>query len=183
MAVFRAPRGDLAGAVTSYRKALAIDPQYAEVHCNLAGVFKQQGKFVEALESMRRGHELGSKRNNWKYPTARWVASAERRVELDRKASAIIRGEEESATPRERLEMGTLLYYKQDYPNVARFYDDAFKADPKLADDLGAGFRHQAARAAALARSPTAMKRKSPPSSSRLCTSRLARGCKQTCCC
>ena len=34
---------------------------------------KRTGQLREALESLQRGHELGSKDPNWKYPSAQWI--------------------------------------------------------------------------------------------------------------
>src|SRR5205823_5829225 len=64
---------DLDGALSHYHKALAIAPNYADAHCNLGHTLGQQGRFAAALQSLKTGHELGSKLPSWKYPSAQWI--------------------------------------------------------------------------------------------------------------
>jgi Flp pilus assembly protein TadD len=49
-------------AIACFRKALDLDPNYAEAHCNLGIALARLGRFAESLASLKRGHELGSKR-------------------------------------------------------------------------------------------------------------------------
>lgn len=142
---------DLDGAVTSYRKAIASDPQLAEAHCNLAQALDRQGKFAEALAAVKRGHELGSKRKDWRYPSAQWLAQIQRRVDLDLRLPAVLGGQDSPADAGERLEMARLLFAKMAYADAARFYAGAFKDDPNLSRDLRKAHRYNAACAAALA--------------------------------
>jgi serine/threonine-protein kinase len=144
-------QGDVAGAVAEYRKAIALKPDYAEAHCNLGHALRQQGQFREALEELRRGHELGSRRPGWRYPSAEWVRQCERLVELDEKLPALLDGKTAPAGAGERIELAGLCSLKHLNRAAARFYADAFAAEPKLADDLGAAHRYNAASAAALA--------------------------------
>ena len=67
-----------AEAVESLRTAVRLQPDYAEAHCNLGIFLQQQGAYSEGLEMLRKGHELGSRRPDWQYPSAQWVADAER---------------------------------------------------------------------------------------------------------
>jgi serine/threonine-protein kinase len=55
------------------------------------------------------------------------------------------------ASPAEQAEFASLFALKRLDSAAARFYEEAFAAEPKLADDLGAGHRYDAACAAALA--------------------------------
>ena len=47
-------RGEHAAAVDHYRRALELDPAFADAYCNLGTVFFEQGRFVEAEASYRR---------------------------------------------------------------------------------------------------------------------------------
>jgi tetratricopeptide (TPR) repeat protein len=72
-------RGDLPGAEAAFREAIRIDPGYPEPHCNLGLLLlDRKGRPAEALPLLRRGHELGSQRPGWKYPSEQWVADCER---------------------------------------------------------------------------------------------------------
>src|SRR5439155_5129454 len=80
-------------AEVAFRDAIRLQPNYAEAHCGLGRALYEQGRFDDALEAMRRCHELGSETPGWRYPSADWVREYERRVELDRKLPAVLRGE------------------------------------------------------------------------------------------
>ncbi|MFI5460715.1 MAG: tetratricopeptide repeat protein, partial [Isosphaerales bacterium] len=138
-------------AIAEFRTALRLKPDYAEAHCNLGHVFRQRGRFVEALAEFKRGHELGSKDPNWHYPSAEWVRETERLVELDRKLPAILSGQAKPADPAETLALAELCQDKKLHGASARLWAEAFQAQPKLADDMQAQNRYNAACAAALA--------------------------------
>src|SRR5262249_25125684 len=102
--------------------------------------------------ALKKGHELGSRKPAWPYPSAQWVRQAERLVELDAKLPAFLKGETKPGSPTEQIEMARLCQqYKQLYIAAAGFYRSAFAAQPQLADDLRSRDRCHAACAAALA--------------------------------
>ncbi len=146
-------QGQLVEAVAVYRKVIELKPDFPEAHCNLGQVLALQGQFAEALAHRRRGHELGSQRPGWPYPSALRVKESERLVELDAKLPKVLMGEVEPADVGERLALAQLcqLPCKSLYAAAVRFYAGAFAAQPGPADDLRAGHRYNAARAAALA--------------------------------
>jgi tetratricopeptide (TPR) repeat protein len=144
-------KGRLDKAIAEYREAIRLQKDYAEAHCNLGGILGQKGQFREALEEVRRGHELGSRNPGWRYPSAEWVRQAERLVELDERLPGILEGKTTPAIPRDGIELAGICSLKRLNRAAARLYEAAFAADPKLLDDLGASFRYNAARAAALA--------------------------------
>ena len=67
-------QGKSGEAIAEFREAIRLKPDYAEAHCNVGLVLARQGNFSESLAELRRGHELGSKRPGWPFPSARWVA-------------------------------------------------------------------------------------------------------------
>jgi TPR repeat len=69
--------------VAAYRKAIALEPDHAESHCNLGIALWHQGELAPALISLERGHELGSRRKDWRYPSAQWVRECRQQLELD----------------------------------------------------------------------------------------------------
>jgi Tfp pilus assembly protein PilF len=50
--------GDLAGALTAYKRALELNPGHADTHNNLGVALKEQGRIEDAITSYRRALEL-----------------------------------------------------------------------------------------------------------------------------
>ncbi len=82
LGIFLARTRRPAEAAAAFRKAIALRPDYAESHCNLGYVLQQQGELAQALISLERGHELGSQRKDWHYPSAEWVRECRRQLEV-----------------------------------------------------------------------------------------------------
>jgi serine/threonine-protein kinase len=146
-------KGDLEEAIRCYHTAVELDPMYAEAHCNLGQSMRDMGKFTDAVAAFKRGHELGSQRKVWKYPSAEWVSQCERLCELDRKLLDILKSDAQPAGTVERLELASLcqLPCRRLHAAAARFYSEAFAADPKTVEDPRTGHRYRAAQAATLA--------------------------------
>jgi serine/threonine protein kinase/Flp pilus assembly protein TadD len=153
LAIALRAQGDVEGAIHTYRAALRINPRLAQAHCNLGLLLKQQGQFAEALRALKTGHGLGSRRADWRYPSAAWVRDAERLAALDGKLAKVLKGEAQPADAAEWAAMAWLCERPSRQLHVAavRFYAEAFASDPKLADDLEVSHRYDAACAAALA--------------------------------
>jgi serine/threonine protein kinase/Flp pilus assembly protein TadD len=143
--------GRLGEGVAAYRRAIALWPDHPEIHCNLGYALRLQGEFAPALAAFQRGHELGSRRPHWTYPSAQWVKECQRLVEIDGREQAVLRGEVPLRSAAERNEYAQLCYYKKLYAASARLRAEAFAADPHLADDPVTEHRYYAACAAALA--------------------------------
>jgi serine/threonine-protein kinase len=143
--------GQVDEAIACYRKAIALDPKYAEAHCNLGHALSSQGRFAEALAAFKRGHELGTKRSDWTYPSAAWVRQATRLAVLEEKLPAFLKGEVKPRDMAERVGLIAVCRARKLHHAAARLYADAFAADSKLANDLRAQRRYNAACQAALA--------------------------------
>jgi serine/threonine protein kinase/Flp pilus assembly protein TadD len=144
-------QGKLEEAIAEYRAAIRIKPDSAEAFCNLGLVLGQMGLFREALESLERGHKLGSRQPGWKYPSERWVREARQLVELEKKLPAILKGEAMPKDTDERLVLRNVCYKTGRHASATRFADEAFVERPALADDLARSTRYDAACSAALA--------------------------------
>jgi serine/threonine-protein kinase len=97
-----------------------------------------------AAEAYRKANTLN--------PTNWWVKHAERLIQLDGRLSAIRVGKAQAADTHERLALAQHCQdFKHLYADAARFYTAAFSDNPKLAEDLEALRRYNAACAAALA--------------------------------
>jgi tetratricopeptide (TPR) repeat protein len=145
-------KNQLDEASAQYRQVIDLQTdQYAEANCALAGILKSQGQLSASLDFYQRGHASGSKRKDWRHPSAQWVADAERLVRLEAKLADFLAGKAAATDNGERLGLAEVCYLKRKQVAAARFYADAFTADPKLADDRRASHRYNAACAAALA--------------------------------
>jgi serine/threonine-protein kinase len=142
--------GDLPGAIAANRAAIHLQPDSAEAHCNLGQALRQAGDFAGALAELRRGHELGSRRPGWPYPSAEWVRQTERMAALAGRLETVLGGEAGPADDAERLALAQMCYDTRRYAAAARLWAEALAADPKLADDRRAQHRYNAACAAAL---------------------------------
>jgi serine/threonine-protein kinase len=139
-------------AIAEFHKALQIQPDYAKAWCKMAYALRDQGKLTESLASFRRGHELGSRNPDWAYPSADRVREAEELVRLDALLPAFLSGAAAPIDADARLRLADFCQrYKHDNTASARFYADAFAADPRLAENPSSNAHYNAACAAALA--------------------------------
>jgi tetratricopeptide (TPR) repeat protein len=146
-------KGLINEAIAEYRQAIRIKEDFAEAHCNLGHALQEKGQLRKSVEELQRGHELGSRNPRWPYPSAQWLRQAQQLAQLDDRLSAILEGKDQPKDAAERLGFAKLCqkHYRQQYAAAARFYQQAFDAERKLAEDVRAGYRYDAACAAALA--------------------------------
>src|SRR5262249_46971623 len=123
---------------------------FAEAHCYLGQALSQNGQFARALKALRRGHELGSKRLRWPYPSGQWVKECQRLVELDARLPEILSANKQPADAADRAALAKVCCLKRLHHQAAPFYEKAFADHPSLAADLEKGHRYEAACAAAL---------------------------------
>jgi tetratricopeptide (TPR) repeat protein/tRNA A-37 threonylcarbamoyl transferase component Bud32 len=132
-------------AISEWREAIRLQPTFKEAAGNLAGTLADLGRFEESLQVVRQCPQLG----------AEWVARAERLVALDRRLPQVLSGKDKPADA-EQIEFARLCLRKKLYGNAARFFEAAFAAQLRLAEDLTSSDRYDAARAGALAAGDTA---------------------------
>jgi tetratricopeptide (TPR) repeat protein len=144
-------QGRAVEAVTELREAIRLRPDFAAAHCNLGIVLQRQGNFREALDELSKGHELGSKRPDWQYPSAEWVRRAERMAALEARLPAVIRGDDRPRDGAEATALADMAYQVGRHGASTRLYIGAFESDRRLAEDMRSGHRYNAACAAALA--------------------------------
>ncbi len=144
--------GQLDEAIAEYRTAIPLKKDFAEAHCNLGLALMQKGQFRQALEELRLGHQLGSRNPSWHYPSAQWLRQVERLAALDDRLPKLLKGQAQPAGVAECLDWA---FFCQESKHLnaaaAHWYTEAFAADPRIAADLQAGHRYNAACAAALA--------------------------------
>jgi serine/threonine-protein kinase len=140
-------KGDVEGAAALFRENVRLRPTQVRLHCNLGVGLQRLGRFTEAVESFRRGHQLAVMQDSIYRPQ---VEEALRRVqhvaELDRRLAT---GKLEPVGAFEALEFAGVCSCKRRYADAVAFYRRAFEWDPKLAAEDRANAARDAALAAA----------------------------------
>jgi hypothetical protein len=98
-------------------------------------VLTGHGRTREALPWLRKGHEIGSKRPGWVYPSKQWVDSAELQAELEDRLDRVLSGGERPRDAVERVAFAERLYARSRHAESARMYAEAFAEDAALAED------------------------------------------------
>jgi serine/threonine protein kinase/Flp pilus assembly protein TadD len=144
-------QGKKAEAVLAYRRAIFLDPKLAQAHGDLGGLLSL-GRFAEAHKAYRDCLRWLPTGHPKRPPAALKLRQCQQLLAVDRKLTAILKGEAQPGGLIEQLNLARLcLRLKKRYVSAVHFYAAAFTAQPKAADDLRAQHRYDAACAAALA--------------------------------
>ncbi len=109
------------------------------------------GRYRQALPEFRRGHELGSARPDWPYPSAQWLRETEELAAIEESLLSIVGGEQRASDGNEGILAAVLAYDRKRNAASADLYEQAFVLDAALASDMVNQHRYNAACAAALA--------------------------------
>jgi tetratricopeptide (TPR) repeat protein len=134
-------------AITSCRRAIELNPTNAMAHNHMGWALQSKGQLDEAIQSYRKAIEFNPK--NAFAPAN--LARAESIAAGRDKFADFEAGRYKPATSREFLDLAAWCLFKKLNRTAAGLYADAFAADPKLADDVKAAHRYNAACYAALA--------------------------------
>jgi serine/threonine-protein kinase len=142
-----------AEAAEAFRKVLARKPGHPRIRGNLVGALADQGKYPEAVAELRQWRDRLPADDPGRPDVEAALRSFERTAAADAKLPAVLRGEALPANAAEQLELARLCQrpYKGLNAASARFFADAFAADPKRADNPRSPDRYNAACSAALA--------------------------------
>jgi eukaryotic-like serine/threonine-protein kinase len=138
-------------AINHFREAVRLEPQFAHGRGALGQALLAQREFTEAEAETRRGLDLLSEwdkklRANLEGQLQR----CQRKRALEGRLPAVVQGKDRPAAA-DCLDLAELCFVKKHYATAARLFAEALAATPGLTDDLRAGHRFNAARAAALA--------------------------------
>jgi tetratricopeptide (TPR) repeat protein len=148
-----AGQGKLADAEKEYRAALLSKPSLYEARHNLGLLLEGQGKFTPALEELQRAEQVLSTNDQRLPPVQVDIRRCQALADLDRKLPDLLQNKVQPVDAAEALAVARLCQqpYKQLCAAGARFYADAFAAEPRLADDLPQWHRYNAGCNAVLA--------------------------------
>jgi serine/threonine-protein kinase len=141
----------LSEAEAAFRKAIDLRPGFALAHFNLAFALMEQARFDEALGFVNKGNALLPAKDPLREQARPMLVGCQRYVALDARLPAILQGTAKPRSAAEQIEFAQLCRLKKLYASAALFYAAAFAAESKLAQDVPAGARYNAACVAALA--------------------------------
>jgi serine/threonine protein kinase/tetratricopeptide (TPR) repeat protein len=143
--------GEVDEAAAAFRRALELDAKYPQAQAGLALALMTQGRLVEARAGFRRLQDLVHPGHPLQSIASRQPGECERLLALERKLPDVLAGKEQPAGASERLGYAWLCDCKGLHAEAARRYAEVFTGEQKWSDDLRAGYRYDAARAAAQA--------------------------------
>jgi serine/threonine protein kinase/Flp pilus assembly protein TadD len=124
-------------AIEVAAKAVALDEQFAEAHCNLGWARRGAGLFAPALEAMRRGHALGTARERWQYDSAGWVRELEQLVEAEQRMLAVAAGTAQPRDDVDRVGLADLAAWTGRWELAAGWFAAVLQRRPELLDRRG----------------------------------------------
>jgi tetratricopeptide (TPR) repeat protein len=142
-----AGKGQLDEAIACWRKAIELDPKNAKAHAALGIALRTKGQVDEAIACYKKAIALDPKLAG----VRTLLAQAERLAAVRDKLPAYQNSSYTPASNAERLDLAEWCKIKKLYHSATRLCAATFATDPKLADDLGAAHRYNAACYAALA--------------------------------
>jgi serine/threonine protein kinase/Tfp pilus assembly protein PilF len=138
-------------AIIEFRKAMAIDPTLPQTHGALGEALLMNGQFQEARAATQRALDMISEKQPARPFVLRQRQQCDRLLALEAKLNDVLAGNASPADNRERLGLIEVCVLKRLYLTAARLSTEAFSMDARVADDLKAFHRYNAACAAALA--------------------------------
>jgi tetratricopeptide (TPR) repeat protein len=150
----RIPNADgarLDEAIDHYRQAIRLEPRWDRPHGGLGQALLAKRQFAAADAALARCLELlPSKEAELRGNLERLRERCRRLMALDGRLADIVRGTDTPAAD-ECLDAAELCFVNGHHAPAARLYAEALAAAPRVTEDLPAGHRFNAARAAALA--------------------------------
>jgi eukaryotic-like serine/threonine-protein kinase len=138
-------------AIDHYRQAIRIEPSRPRTYAALGQALLAKRQFAEAKAATRRCLELlPSSEKDLRVRLERQQDRCRRLLDLEGRLPCIVQGTDNVATG-ECLDAAELCFVNEHYAAASRLYTEALGAQPQLTEDLRAGERFNAARAAVLA--------------------------------
>jgi tetratricopeptide (TPR) repeat protein len=138
-------------ALAASREAVRLGPDQVTHRHTLGEVYLSRGQFDEALAALREADRTRPATYRFADALAAEIRQAEHQRGLARRLPAILEGRESPADARERAEFAEVCRLTGRPAAATRLFAEAFRSDPRLAEDRNAPTRSNAARSAVLA--------------------------------
>jgi tetratricopeptide (TPR) repeat protein len=138
-------------ALPSFRAAVELKSDNAQYWAVLGLTLQKEGDIADALKALEKSRNLLRPDDPNRRTMQLSVDRCNQLIELDRKLAEILKGAAKPEGAAERVELAQVCVAKKLYGAAARFYQEAFADEPRMAEDLRAGRRYEAARAASRA--------------------------------
>ena len=134
-----------------FRQAVRLEPYFALAHGALGRALLARRELTEAEAEIRRGLDLFPEgEEKLRANLEGQMQRCQRLAALEGRLSAVVQGKDKPAAA-DCLDLAELCFVKNHFATAAHLYAEALAATPQLTEDLRAGHRFNAARAAALA--------------------------------
>ncbi len=137
--------------IREFRQALRLKPDLASAHTNLGLALRFRGEFTAAIAELRKARDLAKTNAALARQIEQGLIATEQQALIAARLPAVLSGKLKPADAAESLGFAQLCYDKKLHGSSARLWTEAFQAEPKLANDMQAQNRYNAACAAALA--------------------------------
>jgi tetratricopeptide (TPR) repeat protein len=144
-------QGKLNEAIAECRDSLRLKPGEPVAHANLGRTLRSRGEFTEAIAELRKAHDLARTNPRLAQEIERELIATDRQASLASRLPAVLTGKLKPGDGAETLGFAQLCYERKLHGSSARLWAEAFRAEPRLTDDMQAQHRYNAACAAALA--------------------------------
>ncbi len=144
-------KGKVEDAIARYREAIKAEPKHVQALAALGLALYRNGEFAEAEASLRRCLALLPPDHGFRKFLSLQLQQCRLMLALEQKLPDVLAGKLQPADAAERIGLASICVIWKWHLAAARFAADAFAAAPKLATNLDAHVRYNAACSAALA--------------------------------
>jgi serine/threonine-protein kinase len=159
-------KGESAKAIECYREAARVSPEIGAPHYSIGLIMQDHGRIEDAIENYQKAVQIEPSLFQARCNLGRLLTDEGRLDEAIHHLEAAVTTAPGDSLSHKHLARALQLkglsdkalqhlfqshYLNKEYLGAAQLSADTFAADPRLADDLRAGHRYRAARAAALA--------------------------------
>jgi serine/threonine protein kinase/Flp pilus assembly protein TadD len=144
-------KGDFGNAVVAFQKAIELDPKNGFPYASMAQALAMEGHISEAEKSLDKALTLFPKDHPLRSDLLKFKEQCIRLLPLEPLLPDLLSGKTLPGSNPERLGLSEIYVLQGRYLAATRLYTEAFASDAKVADDLKAAHRYNAACVACVA--------------------------------